>query len=104
MDTDMADVSKVPDHHLSLSDPGAIPTLDSWIDSLMSCKQLAESDVQRLCDKVGMTMWRQEKECLYALCSFDAEILRKLGKGSAARRVKCSASGMNALRLTSFDI
>lgn len=34
------------------SEPASIPTLDGWIESLMSCKQLAESDVQRLCDKV----------------------------------------------------
>lgn len=34
------------------SEPATIPTLDGWIESLMSCKQLAESDVQRLCEKV----------------------------------------------------
>lgn len=34
------------------SEPTTIPTLDGWIESLMQCKQLAESDVQRLCDKV----------------------------------------------------
>lgn len=34
------------------SEPTTIPTLDGWIESLMNCKQLAESDVQRLCDKV----------------------------------------------------
>lgn len=42
-----ADVSPVP-----ASEPTTIPTLDGWIESLMNCKQLAESDVQRLCDKV----------------------------------------------------
>ena len=30
----------------------SIPTLDGWIENLMNCKQLAENDVQRLCDKV----------------------------------------------------
>lgn len=41
-------------HHLSLvTDPESIPTLEGWIESLMSCKQLAENDVQRLCDRVG---------------------------------------------------
>jgi hypothetical protein len=40
-------------HGLSPStDPGSIPTLDGWIENLMSCKQLAENDVQRLCDRV----------------------------------------------------
>jgi serine/threonine-protein phosphatase 2A catalytic subunit len=34
------------------SEPATIPTLDGWIESLMTCKQLAESDVQRLCEKV----------------------------------------------------
>jgi hypothetical protein len=42
-----ADVSPLP-----TLEPTTIPTLDGWIESLMSCKQLAESDVQRLCDKV----------------------------------------------------
>lgn len=44
---DPAQLSSVP-----ASEPASIPTLDGWIESLMSCKQLAESDVQRLCDKV----------------------------------------------------
>ena len=35
-------------------EPTTIPTLDGWIESLMSCKQLAEADVQRLCDKGGI--------------------------------------------------
>ena len=40
-------------HGLSPStDPGSIPTLDGWIENLMNCKQLAENDVQRLCDRV----------------------------------------------------
>ena len=34
------------------TEPATIPTLDGWIESLMTCKQLAESDVQRLCEKV----------------------------------------------------
>ena len=48
------DIGKAPEpHQLSpASDPPPIPTLDGWIESLMSCKQLAESDVVRLCDKV----------------------------------------------------
>jgi serine/threonine-protein phosphatase 2A catalytic subunit len=44
---DPAQLSSVP-----ASEPASIPTLDGWIESLMSCKQLAESDVQRLCEKV----------------------------------------------------
>ena len=55
MDSKMdLDVGKAPEpHRLSpTTDPGSIPTLDGWIESLMNCKQLAESDVSRLCDRV----------------------------------------------------
>jgi serine/threonine-protein phosphatase 2A catalytic subunit len=55
MDTNMEDVSRAPaDVSPALAEPATIPTLDGWIESLMSCKQLAESDVQRLCDKVRL--------------------------------------------------
>ena len=54
MDTDMEDVGRAPEpSRLSpVTEPATIPTLDGWIESLMTCKQLAESDVQRLCEKV----------------------------------------------------
>lgn len=54
MDTNMEDVGRVPEGLSSAPalEPTTIPTLDGWIESLMSCKQLAESDVQRLCEKV----------------------------------------------------
>lgn len=55
MDTNMEDVGKMPEAHPISSapvDPPTVPTLDGWIENLMACKQLAESDVQRLCDKV----------------------------------------------------
>lgn len=52
----MEDVGRVPAADVSPVqanlEPTTIPTLDGWIESLMNCKQLAESDVQRLCDKV----------------------------------------------------
>jgi serine/threonine-protein phosphatase 2A catalytic subunit len=57
IDTKMdVDVSKPTEpHRLDLnSDPGSIPTLDGWIESLMSCKQLSENDVARLCDRVSV--------------------------------------------------
>ena len=48
------DIGKLPEpHRLSpTTDPDSIPTLDGWIENLMNCKQLAENDVQRLCDRV----------------------------------------------------
>ena len=49
------DAGKMPEpHRLSpTTDPGSIPTLDGWIENLMNCKQLAENDVSRLCDRVS---------------------------------------------------
>jgi serine/threonine-protein phosphatase 2A catalytic subunit len=58
MDTQMdVDIGKVPEPHqlAPVSEPASIPTLDGWIESLMQCKQLAESDVTRLCDRVSKT-------------------------------------------------
>jgi hypothetical protein len=54
MDTNMEDV-KMPEPHLIPQpplEPTTIPTLDLWIAGLLNCKQLAENDVQRLCEKV----------------------------------------------------
>jgi len=49
----MEDVGRVPTDLPSAQnlEPTTIPTLDGWIESLMSCKQLVEADVQRLCEK-----------------------------------------------------
>ena len=51
------DIGKVPEQHQlsAVSEPTTIPTLDGWIESLMGCKQLAEGDITRLCDRVGLT-------------------------------------------------
>ena len=56
MDTNMEDVGRTPADLAPLppSEPTTIPTLDGWIENLMNCKQLAEGDVQRLCDKVRL--------------------------------------------------
>ncbi|KAI0387785.1 serine/threonine-protein phosphatase pp2a catalytic subunit [Hypomontagnella monticulosa] len=47
------DVGRVPTDlaPMPASEPTTIPTLDGWIENLMNCKQLAEADVQRLCEK-----------------------------------------------------
>lgn len=58
MDSKMdVDMGKLPEpHRLSpTSEPQSIPTLDGWIENLMNCKQLAENDVQRLCDRVRIS-------------------------------------------------
>lgn len=55
MDSKMdVDLGKLPEpNRLSpATEPASIPTLDGWIENLMSCKQLAENDVQRLCERV----------------------------------------------------
>lgn len=56
MDTNMEDVGRVPADLPAAPplEPTTIPTLDGWIEGLMSCKQLAETDVQRLCEKVSI--------------------------------------------------
>lgn len=82
------DTARSPEpHNLSpISDPGSIPTLDGWIESLMSCKQLTENDVQRLCDRVSLLTTGPS--------AFVANQLFCLkGQRSSSRRVECSASG-----------
>lgn len=69
MDTNMEDVGRAVPEPARLSpatEPASIPTLDGWIESLMACKQLAEVDVQRLCEKVCQCcrlQWPQEESC-----------------------------------------
>ena len=55
MDATMEDVGRVvePTRLPPVTEATSISTLDGWIESLMTCKQLAEVDVQRLCEKVG---------------------------------------------------
>lgn len=51
----MEDVGRIPADLPAAPplEPTTIPTLDGWIEGLMNCKQLAETDVQRLCEKVS---------------------------------------------------
>lgn len=63
MDNNMEiDTARSPEpHQLSpVTDPGSIPTLDGWIENLMSCKQLSENDVQRLCDRVSPSVQQSD--------------------------------------------
>jgi len=56
MDVKMEDAEKMSEVREGTPVPATeaptIGVLDSWIDSLMNCKQLSETDVQRLCEKV----------------------------------------------------
>jgi hypothetical protein len=90
MDNNMEiDTARSPEpHNLSpTSDPGSIPTLDGWIESLMTCKQLAEEDVRRLCDRVGSSA-RHSAE-LRELTNFCISGTRGIAGG-----VERAASGM----------
>ena len=84
------DIGKLPEpHRLSpATEPASIPTLDGWIESLMNCKQLAENDVQRLCDRVRRGALRNTTANTWL--GADAG----LGSRSTTRRVKCPASGV----------
>ena len=54
MDATMEDVGRVvePTRLSPVVEATSTSTLDGWIESLMTCKQLSEVDVQRLCEKV----------------------------------------------------
>ena len=71
------DIGKLPEpHRLSpATEPASIPTLDGWIESLMNCKQLAENDVQRLCDRVRSTILRNKVVNLWLGFKADAGLL-----------------------------
>ena len=86
----MEDVGKIPEaHHLSpATEPASIPTLDGWIENLVDCKQLAENDVQRLCERVGIP---ESREILLPLVQLSTTDLF-LGQRSIARGVKCTTS------------
>jgi serine/threonine-protein phosphatase 2A catalytic subunit len=74
MDTNMEDVGRVPTElaPAPASEPTTIPTLDGWIESLMSCKQLAEADVQRLCEKAREVL--QEESNVQPVVRYNAQI------------------------------
>ena len=90
MDVDVA-VGKIPEaHQLSpATEPASIPTLDGWIESLMNCKQLAESDVSRLCDRVSAIVDTKRRRSFTA-----ANVIRLSGTRSVTRRVQCPTSGI----------
>lgn len=101
------DTARSPEpHHLSpITDPGSIPTLDGWIESLMTCKQLAEDDVRRLCDRVGFLFfffflffflsfldWR--RWCMWTSVLINCGFCPAAGKRGVAGRVERPAGGM----------
>jgi hypothetical protein len=76
MDTNMEDVGRAPAEASPVLnfEPTTIPTLDGWIESLMSCKQLAEADVQRLCDKVRRLSTQRDAEPGLMHGAFDDQV------------------------------
>ena len=87
------DVVKAPEPHGL--DPNiessSIPTLDGWISSLMSCKQLAESDVTRLCDRVRLPRC-EPKGVLFSMLILSPQAREILQAESNVQPVVCSAS------------
>jgi hypothetical protein len=102
MDANMEDVSRAPESTLlsPVSEPTTIPTLDGWIERLMTCKQLAEVDVQRLCEKVITALSETLGTAFYMSKRFDIVsdhctwlTRRVAGSRSVTRRVQCAAGG-----------
>ena len=97
MDTNMEDVKISEPMQLSSipsSEPASIPTLDGWIESLMSCKQLAENDVQRLCEKVCCAVRLHQRHTkTNSLNEFGLTGIACLGSRSSTRGVERAASG-----------
>jgi hypothetical protein len=96
----MEDVGRAPEpSRLSpATEQASIPTLDGWIESLMTCKQLAEVDVQRLCEKVCQSQIQTSKaigefqSCDVVMAGPNSMFL---GTRGLARRVERAASGKN---------
>ncbi|KAJ0136299.1 Uncharacterized protein HZ326_20710 [Fusarium oxysporum f. sp. albedinis] len=98
MDTNMEDVGRAPAEASPVLnfEPTTIPTLDGWIESLMSCKQLAEADVQRLCDKVRRLSTQRDVEPGLMHGAFDDRVAIKL----SAREVLQEESNVQPLILS----
>jgi hypothetical protein len=88
----MEDVVKLPEIPQVPLEPTTIPVLDNWIEGLYKCKQLSETDVQRLCEKVC-----REQPAFCCLVGHDQRISKLtwlfLGTRGSAGRVQCAASG-----------
>src|SRR3954449_10135000 len=94
MDTNMEDVGRVPAEMSSATlEPTTIPTVDGWIEGLMSCKQLPEVDVQRLCEKVSC--------CLLSPGILPLYLCRGAGAGAGAGEDDASSSSRTRCRLLS---
>jgi hypothetical protein len=94
----MTDVSRAPDppKFAPVLEATTIPTLDGWIESLMQCKQLAEVDVQRLCEKVcirrGSSPHEREEKCRVMDSERECTLTTRPGKRSSSGRVQRAAS------------
>lgn len=101
MDSKMdVDTGKAPEpHRLSpATEPASIPTLDGWISNLMNCKQLAENDVTRLCDRVGSSSLRTFQAISDRSGLQAREILQD--ESNVQPVVSCTGSQCNTVMLT----
>lgn len=96
MDATMEDVGRVvePTRLSPVVEATSISTLDGWIESLMTCKQLAEVDVQRLCEKVWRITTRYGRHGWVRRTMTDSGITGKRGltggvERAAGRKLPC---------------
>lgn len=45
---------------VDVSEKAGLKELDGWIEQLMECKQLAETHVKSLCEKVSQFFWKKQ--------------------------------------------
>ena len=82
--------------------------LDRWIENLSNCKQLEETEVKRLTDKVS---WPKESSVVFVgrgrvkngvapfLCRTYKSMFCIVGKGDTTEGIKCSRSQMPGDRM-----
>ena len=101
----MEDVGRVPvELTSSNTEPATIPTLDGWIESLMQCKQLAESDVQRLCEKVRLGFDSSFTPPLRAACCRRAQPCSPPARPSADLRLRDARRARRSARPPDFEL
>jgi hypothetical protein len=57
-------IDNTKDYEYIMSNPSSVADVDAWITQLQDCKQLSESDIRKLCDKVSKMNMLKEIEIL----------------------------------------